>query len=232
MQNNRHDDIIRFYDILSRLKGHFGGNRQLRACAGRLSWPMRGVYFFFEPGEVRTDSGDGLRVVRIGTHALKNGSKTTLWNRLSQHKGTVKSGGGNHRGSIFRLIVGTADQARQETVTSSWGKGSSAPREIRDKELHQERRVSQIIGNMPFLWLPIEDSATPESLRGVIERNSIALLSNFEKQKIDPPSLQWLGGDCDRKRVRLSGLWNSNHVNEDYNPDFLNVFDRLVQEME
>ena len=84
------------------------GFPQLRACHGRMPWPRRGVYFFFEEGEVRSDSGSGPRVVRVGTHALTDRSKTTLWNRLAQHRGVARSGGGNHRGSVFRLLVGQA----------------------------------------------------------------------------------------------------------------------------
>jgi hypothetical protein len=67
----------------------------------------RGVYFFFEGGELRSQSGSGGLVVRIGTHAVSVGSKSTLWGRLAQHRGSL-SGNGNHRGSIFRLWVGSA----------------------------------------------------------------------------------------------------------------------------
>ena len=63
-----------------------------------MSWPKRGVHFFREPGEVRTDSGTGPRVVHVGTHALKAGSQTKLWDRLSQHRGAKRSGIGNHTG--------------------------------------------------------------------------------------------------------------------------------------
>jgi hypothetical protein len=73
-----------------------------------MDWPKRGVYFFRELGENRSDTGEGPRIVRVGTHALKSGSQTKLWTRLSQHKGQPSTGRGNHRGSIFRLIVGTA----------------------------------------------------------------------------------------------------------------------------
>jgi hypothetical protein len=52
------------------------------------------VYFFMEEGETRSDSGIGARIVRVGTHALKEGSGTKLWTRLSQHRGQEKSGGG------------------------------------------------------------------------------------------------------------------------------------------
>ena len=92
-----------------------------------------------EPGEERTTSGSGLRIVRIGTHALKWNGKTTLWNRLRQHKGTVRGlnpGTGNHRGSVFREHVGTALIKRDKwpvEVAGNWG-GSNAPRHIKDAD--------------------------------------------------------------------------------------------------
>jgi hypothetical protein len=67
---------------------------------------------------------------------------------------------------------------------------------------------------MPFLWLAINDEPGPTSARGVIERNSIGLLSNFWKSSLDTQSKQWLGAYCDRDRVCKSGLWNNNHVDE------------------
>jgi hypothetical protein len=81
---------------------------------------------------------------------------------------------------------------------------------------------------MPFLWLPLEDEAGPESRRGYVERNSIAILSNYNKAAIDRPSKAWLGHFCNRERVRNSGLWNSNHVDESYDPAFLDELDQLV----
>ena len=47
--------------------------------------------------------------------------------------------------------------------------------------------MSTVIGAMPFLWLAVDDEPGAESLRGDIERNAIALLSNFGKQPVDPP---------------------------------------------
>jgi hypothetical protein len=81
---------------------------------------------------------------------------------------------------------------------------------------------------MPVLWLPLDDQAEPKSGRKSIKRNSIALLSNFERSAVDPPSHNWLGRYCDRERVRESGLWNSIHVDEEYDPDFLDEVERLV----
>jgi len=235
----RLQDLNRFYRLLDQLKEKVGGERKLADCHGRMDWPDRGIYFFFEPGEIRSDSGTGLRVVRIGTHALMAKSRTTLWNRLSQHRGTQKTGSGNHRGSIFRLIVGAALKCRnQQKEPISWGvgndPGTAARRlniernEIRETETPLEQEVSNHIGQMPFLWLDISDPPGRESLRGKIERNSIALLSNYSKVSLDPPSSNWLGNFSDRDRVRQSGLWNNNHVDEAYETDFLNTLEQLI----
>src|SRR3569832_104365 len=120
-----------------------GGARLLTDCDGRMNWPARGVYFFTEAGEERTDTGEGRRVVRVGTHALVSGSNTSLWGRLSQHRGRRSNGGGNHRGSIFRLIVGTALINRHGYDPLSWGKGSNGAAVVRAAETALEREVTQ-----------------------------------------------------------------------------------------
>jgi len=51
-----------------------------------MDWPDRGVYFFFASDE-RRNAGDQLRITRIGTHAVSEGSSTSLWNRLRTHRG-------------------------------------------------------------------------------------------------------------------------------------------------
>ena len=198
----RLDDLRRFYRVLGVLEERLGGARMLSECNGRLNWPQRGVYFFMEQGEKRSDTGTGRRIVRVGTHALTQGSRTKLWSRLSQHRGQPTSGGGNHRGSIFRLIVGTALMAGDGHQFPTWGKGSTATAAIRAEEARLECEVSKVIGAMPILWLAIDDDPGKESLRGYIERNSIALLSNYRKPRLDPASQTWLGHYCDRERVR------------------------------
>lgn len=230
MADQRIQHLNRFYELLAMLEKSIGGPRKLSECHGRLDWPQRGVYFFKEFGENRSGVGNENRIVRVGTHALKAGSKTKLWTRLSQHKGSSKAGGGNHRGSIFRLITGVSLMAREELDFPTWNKGSSAPKSVREKEQPLEQIVSHIIGEMPFLWLSINDEPGPESQRGYIERNSIALLSNANKEPIDPPSANWLGHSCNRERVRQSGLWNSNHVLDTYDPAFLDVLEALIEQ--
>lgn len=227
----RLDGLSKFYALMDRLEERHGRKRNLSECSGHMTWPKRGVYFFFEDGELRSDSGNGPRVVRVGTHALKDSFRTSLWNRLSQHKGVAKTGGGNHRGSVFRKIVGAALSQRNPNIAiSTWGVGDSAPQEIRSKEHGLETKVSKIIGMMPFLWLAVKDSPSPESLRGYIERNSIALLSNFGKAPLDLPSPNWLGNAYPKDRVRASGLWNSNHVNKSYDPKFIDVLEDLIEQ--
>ena len=224
----RRQHLIRFYYLLDTLEKNIGGARSLDVCSGRMEWPRRGVYFFREFGDIRSDTGTAPRIVRVGTHALKLAAGTKLWGRLSQHKGRQRSGGGNHRGSVFRDIVGASLIGRDAYEVPTWGKGKSAPKNVRAGEEPLECIVSQVIGKMPFLWLSIEDEAGPESCRGHIERNSIALLSNYKRPPLDPPSQGWLGHHCNRERVQKSGLWNSNHVDESYDPSFLDELERLV----
>jgi hypothetical protein len=209
-------------------------------CHGRLRWPQRGVYFFFEEKEMRSSSGHGHRIVRVGTHALAASSRASLWNRLSQHRGIMRTGGGNHRGSIFRLLIGTAIVARDgQKAPSSWGMGSDPAKVATEMQVSRialleqehplEGAVTACIGRMSIVWLEINDAAGPDSNRGFIERNSIALLSNFRRvDKLDPSSRAWLGRHCSRERVRLSGLWNNNHVDEAYDPQFLTVLENLI----
>jgi hypothetical protein len=228
MTYDRGELLLRFYSILDRFEREIGGTRRLTDSSGRMIWPKRGVYFFQETGEARTDTGAGPRIVRVGTHALKAGSGTKLWTRLSQHKGHASTGGGNHRGSIFRLIVGSALIRRDGLEFPTWGHGNTAEGRIRSGELALEREVSLHVAHMPFLWIPVDDEAGPNSRRSYIERNAIALLSNYAKAPLDPPSHDWLGHHSDRERVRNSGLWNQNHVDEACDSSFLDRLDELV----
>jgi hypothetical protein len=228
----RNNLIKQFYSLLNELKNKTGF-RYLKDCRASLGWPKQGVYFFFEEGEIRQGSND-LRVVRVGTHALKAGSATTLWKRLRQHRGNLGGelpGGGNHRGSIFRLHVGTALINKENLNVPTWAQGNNAGPDIRTSEHFLECKVSQVIGNMPFLWLKVEDPSGPQSLRGYIERNAISLLSNYMREPIDPPSKNWLGNYCANSMVRESGLWNVDHVQSYCDPVFIGELTYLIRKM-
>jgi hypothetical protein len=75
---SRATDLTRFYHLLDQLKQRLGGPRTLASLGGHRDWPARGLYLFFEATEVRKESGDGPRIVRVGTHALSAGSRSTL----------------------------------------------------------------------------------------------------------------------------------------------------------
>lgn len=241
MNISREDDLKRLYRHFDLLATKLGGMRRLDEISRHKEWPLRGVYFFFDPDEPRSGSGTGPRLVRIGTHALKPGSKSTLRQRLRQHAGRSKTPGGNHRGSIFRLLVGDAKIARGEFVDPprSWdvegdlaaaaARLNIAKNILKTEEQPVEEAASAYLRRLPFLWLPVLDEPGPQSLRGYLERNAIALASDVAKTPIDPPSPAWLGSHSSRENVRLSGLWNQRHVDEVYAPGFLDVMDDLVQ---
>jgi len=100
--------------------------------------------------------------------------------------------------------------------------------DIKKAEESVEQAVSKYIGAMPFLWLDIGDDPSPQSQRGYIERNTIALLSNHEKPAIDAATPTWLGHYSNRPLVRGSGLWNQRHVSETPDADFLQALGSLV----
>ena len=113
-----------------------------------------------------------------------------------------------------------------------WGDGSSAGRDLRLEELEMERRVSDYLRELPFLWVDIDDEPGPRSDRAYLERNAIALVSNYRKAPIDPRSNRWLGTDSPSQKIRESGLWNVNHVDESYDPAFLDQLAGAIEETE
>ena len=74
------NDIDLRYEYLRNLEIGLNGKRILKLFNGRQILPKQGVYVFFEPGEIRYNKND-LRVVRVGTHGVRIGSKSTLWGR-------------------------------------------------------------------------------------------------------------------------------------------------------
>ncbi|MGN6172151.1 MAG: hypothetical protein ACTHPS_04265 [Streptosporangiaceae bacterium] len=231
MNAARQAHLDEFYRLLGELADSEQGPRRLAGCTGRDRWPRYGVYFFFEDGQTRAD-GSG-RVVRVGTHALRPTDRTTLWGRLRQHRGRIggrNPGGGNHRASIFRGHVGTALIRRDHLpggLLESWA--STHPQSSWAKAEDQlERAVSLHIGSMPFLWLAVPNRPDGSSDRAFIECNSIALLSCTTGGP-DKPSSSWLGGHATSSKVCRSGLWNSNPVDEHYEPAFLDLLASLTK---
>ena len=227
---SRQDETNRLYELLGDLSAGVGGPRLLRAATGSTGWPRQGVYFFFEPGEVR--SNGEARIVRVGPHALRHTSKTTLWTRLSQHRGRVggtNPGGGNHRGSVFRLHVGAALITRGDVTAlpvEAWLASKQLPA-CAEAERIVERAVSDYIGQMPVLWVDVPTRSDGTSDRGAIEANRIALLS-ASAGGLDAASPGWLGRHAANTAVPSSGLWNVMHVTDTYAPSALDVLEQHV----
>ena len=223
-----------FYELLNELRAQTGGPRTLEECTGSMNWPKRGVYFFFEEGEIRADGS--ARTVRVGTHALGVGARSTLWGRLAQHRGNVGgmlAGGGSHRGSVFRLHVGASLLRRDGDpagIGGTWGKGSSADRITRESEYLLEQRVSEYIGRMLFLWIGVDDEPGPLSERSLIERGAISLLSARSNPQADSASANWLGNFSDRSAIASSGTWNVNHVDDPRQPRLLDAMARWIHQ--
>jgi hypothetical protein len=214
--------LTTFYGLLENLAP--AGGFPLLAELRPINIPLAGVYFFFEPGERRSDSGSGLRVVRVGTHAITETSATTLWMRVKQHRGNDKVPGGHHRGSIFRLLIGDAMQRRDAKPVHSWGVGGTATREIRVGEQQLEVLVSAHLRTMRVLLVQVPDRAN----RRLLETASIALLSNYQKAPLDQHSTQWLGRYSSRSKVCESGLWNNRDVNAPFDARTIEVLRRCV----
>ena len=215
------DDVVNLYDCVIRLAEQSGGVRVLRECNGRMYWPRRGVYFFVDFHEQSMVSHGFPRIVRVGTHAVSNGAKSTLWQRLKTHKGT-ENGYGNHRGSIFRLHVGNAIMNKEGITCDTWGIGQNVGPEIREKEKFIERLVSEYIGQLGVVVLDINDIPCSTSDRAYIERNSIALLSSLNAS-CNFSTLNWLGNWSVRDEIVHSCLWNIDHISAPYEQDFMRV---------
>lgn len=224
------DTLDEFTGLVSEAADRMGGPLPLARAASDRSAPASGVYFFIDPSE-RNQNG-GSRIVRVGTHALTRGSSSTLRGRLAQHRGTISTALGNHRGSIFRLLVGQAlISAGKVRPCPSWGVGgmrSAAARrllqsedQIAEAEAPVERTVTEYLRGLEVVWLGIDDEPGPESMRGVVERGSIALLAEAFRSGHISAGPDWLGRYSDRPAVRDSALWNQNHVYEAWSPSFL-----------
>ena len=201
--NQREKDTECFYELMTRLEERIGGKRTLNNFNGRHVLPGRGVYFFFEEGEFRKNFQDRLRVVRIGTHATKAGANSSLWGRLNQHKS-------DNGASVFRNHVG-------------WALANKSRSENRWRDDHKHRKcISQYIGRMPFLWVKVQEQ-DGHNMRSRIERNSVALLSNYYDKATDKPSETWLGNTRRHKSgaIKKSGLWNIHYVRKRYDSKFL-----------
>jgi uncharacterized protein DUF6884 len=223
----RRQAIVRSYEMFAELADHIGLLPLREVLAKEL--PKQGVYFFFDDEENTTFSSSIPRLVRIGTHGVSEGSVATLRNRLRTHLGT-RAGGGNHRASVFRLHVGRAliERDRLQEHYPNWAKGQSAPRDITELEAPLEAEVSNYIGNLRVLFIPVLDSSGTGSMRATIERQFISMFTE-NLCAIEQSSPSWLGRFSDKQSIRNSGLWNVRDVGGEYDLKFIPLLDGLLR---
>lgn len=213
LERERRELLAEFYSLLDEQADIIGGHWSLPDCSGDDHWPEKGVIFFFEPDELRED-GESPRVVRVSSHALTPTSKVRLWDRLRADRGTISGrypGAGNHRTSALRRHIGRALIARGDfpEAEESWGRMTGLTPEVKEREIPLEVAVSEHIAKLTFVWMGVEELED----RIAIERGAIALLSNLERNPIDPPSEGWLG-HYGGEVIAGSGLWNQEHTGE------------------
>lgn len=163
-----------------------------------------GLYFFYQAREVSPHAAQG-RIVRIGNHPR---SQDGLIRRLNNHYS------GSKNGSVFRKSLGGALIRRRDPNSSCLlpgpGKGhwekqdAKVCEECRDIEI----MVSDLIRTeFWFRCVRIEDRE---------ERNGFEriLISTLAKCSICSPSSGWLGKWAYSEKIRSSGLWNSDYVDD------------------
>ncbi|MCB1517588.1 MAG: hypothetical protein KDJ19_08255 [Hyphomicrobiaceae bacterium] len=206
----RRETASEFYGVIQSFVDQ-NGIHSFESFTSLQNLPRRGVYFFFDPDEETKWSGSVPRIVRIGTHAVSIGSKSTLRTRLRAHFGQ-KDRSGNHRASIFRLHVGNAlIQSRSLSERyPNWGQGMSASKEIRAAERSLEIEVSEYLGRLLMTYVELSDLPGKQSQRSQLENSAINFLG-ADMIPIDEPSPNWLGRMALPKQIRETGLWNIQH---------------------
>ncbi len=227
--DDRTAHLNKFYSLIKSLES-ISSKKSFDSYKKGKSFPKQGVYFFFEQDEKRHNGTS--RIVRVGTHAISENSKATLWGRLKKHKGRNNMEG-RHRQSAFRKLVGAALINRDKLPYPHWGKPKSeVNKQIILEEQSLETQSSQIIWTMPFLSLSVPGESNNDNLRAYIETNAIALLSNRNKTHIiDKPSASWLGLHSEEMAVVESGLWNIKDTDKNYDPKFLKLMEDLINSM-
>ena len=210
------------YEIFNSFKEQNGKIFKLKELVNSEFIPTKGLYVFFNEDEQRIFNTSQNRIVRVGTHAVSKGAKSTLYQRLKQHKG-MNNLDGNHRSSIFRLHVGNALIQKNNLKCSTWGQDIKINEEQKKQESIIEKMVSEYIGEMPVLLININDDSSKYSDRSYIEQNMIALLSD-NYLPIDYQYENWLGNYSIHNAVRSSSLWNVDYTkNKDYDKNFLEI---------
>jgi hypothetical protein len=165
--------------------------------------PQNGIYILFERGE-KAHGGD--RIVRVGSHR----GDDRLISRLDEHYINE-----NKDRSIFRKNIGRAlltkngdkfldkwnmDRTTRKAKENYWSQSDS------DKQAIVESKVTAVIRtNFSFSLIQMNLGEN----RKLYESRIIATLAQCSECK---PSDNWLGRYSPVEKIRVSGLWNVQHV--------------------
>ncbi len=170
------------------------------ACKERL--PLNGVYFLFEKGE---RGHGGPRIVRIGSHT----GVGKLPSRMAEHMTKNKDR------SIFRKNIGRALLNRANDPFLRQWNWDLTKREKRVRygplldtvrqEAVETEVLRYIVDNFTFAVFCIDD----KSARLDFEKHAIATVAQCAQCG---PSEAWLGNSSPLDSVRVSGLWQKQHL--------------------
>jgi len=239
--NPRPTELQQLYGELETLRERIDGPYYLSDVSAEGNWPSRGIYIFFDP---KTDFSSPVRqwcISRIGTVGDCEGSSATIWERLRAHRGTKRGqyqNGGNSRGSVFRRHVGEALIRNNglEDKYPHWGvPHRSLPDEIdtqtlRESEHPLEKRVSEYIRSLPFLWVNVPGEPGPDCERAMLEKNLIGLVAHGRKTVPGLIRNGWLGRNAAEASITRTGLWNLDHTASLFDRNAVDDFERYVQE--
>ena len=90
-----------------------------------------------------------------------------------------------------------------------------------------EARASRYIGNMPFLWLAWKTSPAQQACahRSSATRSRFSAAIASRRRIHHRPTGSGVSATGSARR---SGLWNNNHVDEDYDSSFLDLLERRM----
>lgn len=221
----RKRDLDTLYGLLEDYEERAGRRIALSELSRKLL-PQGGCCLYWDPEEKRQETFKQ-RIVRVECYPPEDDN---MLSQLLKHRGTIAGtykGGGNHRQSLLRHHIGTALINKNQESYDTW-EGDQANAAIRKKEHPLETMVSRVSSQMQVLVIPVKNHDNVKLK--YIEQNLIALLSNWGKKAIDPPSPGWLGHYCSNILVRDSGLWNTNGVMLHYEQQFLWLMSAILQQ--
>ena len=238
---SRPTPLQELYRKISELQDKTDGPYYLSDCTGHQNWPERGIYIFLtKDSQPETYPQTEMSVARVGTVGVATGSSNSLWNRLRQHRGNTRGhheGGGNHRGSIFRLHVGRSiiEKENLHDKYPFWGqKHSQWPDDVETKAVREmehplEKRVSDHIRSLPFLVLAVPGDAGPQSDRASIEKRLISTFSFYRRSHANLIDGDRLTNHSPKPEVYKTGMWNIDHVEGFSSPSVAKDLDKYIE---